>query len=350
MRRYTLFAVSAATMLACLMSAAVAPAADSIKTLKASMSGEITEITPIEVTINRAGDKTDKVPVNEIDSIRFDGEPAQMIQVRNAITAGRFQDALKFLDKIDAAAVENENVKCDMEFYKALANARLALGGTGSIADAGKAMNKFVKDYANSYHYLLANETIGDLLVGSAAYDKAEPFYKKVEDTAPWPDYKMRAGVAKGRTLVKQGKAAEALPVFDSVLKLADGQQGDLVARQKLMAQVGKAECLAATGAFDEGVTLIETLIGEANPEETELHALAYNALGNCHRKAGRPKDARRAFLHVHLLFSAYPEAHAEALANLVELWKELGDGERSLEAQGILQGRYANSKWAKGA
>jgi tetratricopeptide (TPR) repeat protein len=349
MRRTNLLAMIAGLLTLAMLTGAVR-AADTIKTLKASLSGEITEITPIEVTINRAGDKTDKVPVNEIDSIRFDNEPAQMLQVRNAITAGRNQDALKFLEKIDADGIENDNIKCDIEFYKALAAARLALGGTGSIADAGKAMNKFVKDYPNSYHYLQANETIGDLLVGSAAYDKAEPFYKKVEDTAPWPDYKMRAGVAKGRTLIKQGKAAEALPVFDSVLKLAEGQQGDLVARQKLMAQVGKAECLAATGAFDEGVALIESLIGEANPEETELHALAYNALGNCHRKAGRPKDARRAFLHVHLLFSAYPEAHAEALANLVELWKELGDGERSLEAQGILQSRYANSKWAKGA
>jgi tetratricopeptide (TPR) repeat protein len=158
----------------------------------------------------------------------------------------------------------------------------------------------------------------------------------------------MRAGAARGRALLKQGKAQEALAVFDAVIGLAAGQDNPLVARQRLMATVGKATCLAEAGQHEEGVKLLNALIAEADAEEAELHALAYNALGNCQRKAGRPKDARMAFLHVHILYPAFPDAHAEALANLVDLWKELGDGTRSMEAQDTLQKRYPNSAWAK--
>jgi tetratricopeptide (TPR) repeat protein len=325
-----------------------AMAADNVKLLKGSVLGTITEITPTEVTIERSGGRTEKLAVNEIESIRFDGEPAQMLQVRNAAAAGRNEDAIKFLDKINVDEA-SDNLKADIAYYRALATGRLALGGTGSIQDAGKLMIAFIRDYPKSYHFLPANELVGDLLVGAAQFDAAEKYYKTVEETSPWPDFKMRAGVAKGRTLLKQAKAAEALKVFDQVLETAKSAEGDLVARQRLAAQVGKAECLAATGQFDEGVTLIQGLIGEADPEQTELHALAYNALGNCHRKAGRPKEARQAFLHVHILYSGFPETHAEALANLADLWKELGDPQRANEAQETLQTRYGNSKWAKG-
>ena len=54
------------------------------------------------------------------------------------------------------------------------------------------------------------------------------------------------------------------------------------------------------------------------------------------------------AFLHVDVLYFSVPEAHAEALANLVELWTELPNTERAVRARKILQEQYANSPWAK--
>ncbi len=136
--------------------------------------------------------------------------------------------------------------------------------------------------------------------------------------------------------------------MFDNLLKQAEGQTGELVTRQKMMASVGKAEGQIMTGQTEEGVKLLDTLITEADPEHAEMHALAYNALGNAHNKAGRKKEARMAFLHTHLLYSNFADLHAEALANLMDLFKDLGDAERSGEMQEILTQRYANSKWAK--
>src|SRR5206468_351217 len=101
----------------------------------------------------------------------------------------------------------------------------------------------------------------------------------------------------------KQGKTQEALAVFDSVISMAGNDPSPLVARQKMLATVGKGQCMAQTGQFEEGAKLLEALIAEADPEEAELHALAYTALGNCYRKADKKKEARMAFLHVHILY-----------------------------------------------
>ena len=47
------------------------------------------------------------------------------------------------------------------------------------------------------------------------------------------------------------------------------------------------------------------------------------------------------AYLHTHLMFSLQPDAHAEALKRLVELWPQVGKPERAAEARSELQQRY---------
>ena len=85
-------------------------------------------------------------------------------------------------------------------------------------------------------------------------------------------------------------------------------------------------------------------------PNKPELYARAYNnTLGNCLLKADRKKEALLAFLHVDQLYANHPLAHAEALKNLVALWSELGNPQRSAEAQQMLKARYGNTRWGKG-
>jgi hypothetical protein len=54
------------------------------------------------------------------------------------------------------------------------------------------------------------------------------------------------------------------------------------------------------------------------------------------------------AYLHVDVLYSSVPDAHAEALSNLIPLWQAVGQEERAREARKTLEQRYAGSKWAK--
>ena len=63
---------------------------------------------------------------------------------------------------------------------------------------------------------------------------------------------------------------------------------------------------------------------------------------------AGRTTEALLSFLRVDQLYAAEPEAHAESLANLAELWTERHMIERASRARQTLRERYQQSPWAK--
>lgn len=318
---------------------------DRIRLAKSSETGDIKETSPLEVTIAKSGGGSRTVPVNEIRSIQFADEPSELSQARLNANNGAYAAALAALGKIDAADVKRDLIKQDIEFYKAYCAAKLALGGSGEIADAGRQLLTYTRAYPKSFHNLAANEAMGDLLMAAEKYDAAARQYAELAK-APWADYKMRAAVAAGRSLQAQGKQAEAIAQFDSALAMAteslDAQS------QKLAATLGKAISLAESDKIDEAVSSIEKVIQDADPEQKELHARAYNALGSCYEKGDRKKDALIAFLHVDIVYSSVPDAHAEALSHLAPLWQAVGQEERAREARQTLKEKYGSSKWAK--
>ena len=324
----------------------VGRALDAIKTATTPvpLRGEIKVMTPVEVEL-RLGAGTKKVSVNEIVYISYDSEPAGLKTGRIALLAGRYEDALASLEKVSAEEQNRPEIKQDVEFYSALCRAELALGGSGDVIAAGRLMAAFVKTYKGSYHWLKANEVVGDLLVANGQHEQAEKYYAEL-GKAPWPDYQMRAGVAVGRARLAQKKTAEALDSFESVLKT--DATGELAQLERLAATVGKARCQIANKQYDEAIKTVNDVIAKIDPEQVELNARAYNALGTALKDAGRVKEALLAFLHVDVLYFTVPEEHAEALANLAELWEKARKPERADRARRTLEERYKNSPWAK--
>lgn len=311
-----------------------------------AVNGKVVAMSPTEVTVEKSGG-SEKVPVNTIVSIEFDGEPSAIKLARSAVRNGGYTTALQQLDKITPAELARAELKQDYEFYRALANARLAIGGAADIKAAGQAMYQFVSQYPNNYHFLEANEVLGDLLLADKQYDKYQQYYTALEQS-PFPEYKMRAGVASGNALVNQAKYAEALAAFEKVLAV-QGASGAATQSQKFAATLGKARCLAETGQPQPAIELINGVIANLGPEEADLMARAYVTLGNCYRKLpDGVKPALLAFLHVDVLFSGNPQAHAEALAHLAELWDKDGKPERGAQARQVLRSRYASSAWAQ--
>jgi tetratricopeptide (TPR) repeat protein len=331
-------------------SLAPAPAAgqtlsDRVRLKRGSETGEVTQMTPLGVTVHKGAPGSQTIAVNEIRSVVFDGEPGELAQARVNAANGAYRNALERLAKTDEGAVRRDFVKQDIEFYKAWCAAQLALTGEGEIAEAGRQLNSFVRAYPQNFHYLAAVEMMGDLLMAGERYEHAQKQYADLAK-APWPDYKMRAAVLIGRTLQAQGKHAEAIRQFDAALAITES--GPESESQRLAATLGKAVSLAETGGVEEAVKTIERVIQDADPQEKELHARSYNALGRCYEKAGQIKDALLAYLHVDVLYSSVPEAHAEALAHLAPLWKAIGQEERAREARQSLEDRYGSSRWAK--
>jgi tetratricopeptide (TPR) repeat protein len=325
--------------------ASIAGATDRIRTPGGSVAGEITGMTPLEITLDKGSAGTSKIPVNQIRSVLFDGEPSELTQARLNAKNGGYSTAIERLGAIDSSRVARDAIRQDVEFYLALCAAKDALGGKGDVTAAGRALNDFVRRHPQNFHYLEAVETMGDLLMASDKYAAAQKQYGELAK-APWPDYQMRAAVLIGRTLEALGKHPEAIEQFDAVL--ANSDTSNAAREQKLSATLAKAVSLSETGHLDDAVRVIEQMIQDTDPEQKELQARAYNALGNCYERAGRTKDALLAFLHVDVLYSTVPDAHAEALSHLAKLWGSVGQEARAREARQLLNERYENSRWAK--
>lgn len=324
---------------------AAADAADTVRTANASYSGEITAMGPVELTIKtRRGDVT--TSVSEIVSVTFESEPPMLNAARQAAVAGRYEDALGMLERIDPAKVSRDSVRQDIAFYQAMSAARLALRGQGSVPEAGGRMAAFVAGAKDNYHWFEANELVGDLLMANGQFAAAVDYYAVVAE-APWPEVQRRAKIAVGRAELAAGELDAALGSFQKILDAACDDNQPECRRQQLLATLGKARCFVAQGKPDEALPLVEQVIAQAGAEDSLVQARAHNALGTALRKLDKPQEALLAFLRVDVLYFAQAEEHAEALANLAELWNEVHQPGRAIQAQQTLKNRYRNTRWA---
>ncbi len=187
----------------------VSRAIDTVKTTKNALPGQVVGATPVTVEIEQGANKPPKeIPVNQIQTIYYEREPSDLKTAKTHVLAGRYAEALAAIERIKTDSSRPE-IQQDIEFYKALCAAKMALAGGGKISEAGRLMKTFADANGKSYHYFEASEVVGDLLVAVHQYALAADYYGRL-DKAPWPDYKMRAGVAAGRALLAQGKIAEA--------------------------------------------------------------------------------------------------------------------------------------------
>ena len=161
--------------------AALAANADRVRLARGSESGEVVKMTPLEVTLDKAGGSgSQAIAVNQIKSIQFDGEPPELAQARVNAGNGAYAKALQLLAKIDMKLVQRDFIRQDIEYYRAYCASRLALAGEGQVADAGRQLNQFVRSHPDNFHYLDACELMGDLLMVSGRFDSAEKQYSEL--------------------------------------------------------------------------------------------------------------------------------------------------------------------------
>ena len=307
------------------------------------VTGAITSVSPTTIELDANGTAR-RFSVNEIDSVSFADDVEPLRTARSRMAAGQLEEAMSLLNSIPPQSISRAVVREDLEFFRAACAGRLALTGGGDKARAAAELLDFVKKHENSFHYFEAVELIGDLAFAMGRFDHASQYYQKLAE-APWPEYQLRAKVLDARTLLTNSKPADALRRYDEVL--ATNIDTATALRQKTMAQIGKATCLAELGKPDEGQKLVETVIRDNDPQDVDLFARAYNALGLCHVKANRNKDALLAFLHVDLLFNRDADSHAQALYYLSQLWGSVGRSDRAVDASSLLKSRYAGTVWA---
>ena len=324
---------------------ATAQAQDQVAPLRgAPASGRVAAVSKSAVTIEVRGESR-KFPVNEIRRVIFADDPQELRRARDHCLTGQYDSAIAALKQIDPANVARVEIKQDLQFFTAYASGRQALSQGGDKAAAVNALRAFVSNNRNSFHFYAAAELLGDLAASMESYDNAVRYYHAIS-AAPWPDYKMKAGILEARALLAQQKPDAALVRFNDVIDQAVDTPEAI--RQKLLAEVGMAVCQGELGKHDQAISTLHEIINQNDPREHELFGRAYNALGRCQRKASRPKEALLAYLHVDVLFYEQPDVHAEALYNLSQLWAAVNKSDRATSARSLLTDRYSGSVWAK--
>ncbi|MBN2218222.1 MAG: tetratricopeptide repeat protein [Pirellulales bacterium] len=335
-------------LLAIFGTAQTAAATDRVrKKDKETVFGQIAEMSNRQVVVVDRGSRI-AIPVGQIRAVYYDAEPEALSHARADLVQGRNEDAQKALAGIDMSRIKRKAIADEIEFLKAAAAARLALAGKGEIREAGGLMAAFVANHRDSYRWFEANGLVADLLVANRQYAQAARYYDALGE-APWFEYRLRAALGKGRALLAGGKIDEAMPAFQNAIDAkpdSPKEKNNQTEEYRKLAQIGKARCTAAKGQPDEAARAIREILDETNPEDVTLSAAAYNGLGTALRAAGKPEDALLAFLHVDILYFASRDDHAEALANLAELWNELHQTDRAIKAQEMLKNRYPNSRW----
>jgi hypothetical protein len=333
-----------AILLAMNSSSSAQTSVDRIRRHNGVDSGKITAVTPLGVTIAK-GTVESTIPSENIESVTLADEPQELTSARNAVLAGRPQEAAADLAKLPSDGSRRAEISAEIDFYAAMAKAQLALAGQGAPDQVVSEIRKFMASHGKSFHIPQAIELLGDLQLAAGQYGSARAEYAKLAK-AKAPYYELKSALLVGRAWQAEGDHAKALAEFDKVH--AYSGKDPLIEPLKLGATLDRAVSQAAAGQVNEAAAAIGDIIAKADAEDDELQARAYNALGDCYLKSGDSRAALFAFLHVDLLYPQEPEAHAKALSELVGLWKAAGRDSRSQEAAAQLTEKYPNSRWAK--
>jgi TolA-binding protein len=294
----------------------------------------------------KAGDSDIKQqrPAREVSSITYSKQPANLTQGKALLGNGDYDGALSALT---AAQKEGPAWSKQHAFFYA-AECQLAKGDGDA---AVKTYENLLTQFPNTR--FRAEARLGqvrglvmkkDLAGARTALTAAEG---EIKEKQLGPIFEMKAQLEGARLAAAANGWKGALEKFG---KVATGAASfpDVVAEAK----VGMAQGLAETGDHGRAASeLRPVLVADTLPDH--LAAKAYLILGDCHKKASKPRDAALAYLRVVVLYGGMPgeapRAYWEA-AKLIKGLPELGGDKRAADLMDELKQRYPRSEWASKA
>ena len=310
-------------------------------TVKEAISGRVRGTIQSESSteiVVKLGATTTKVPTDQIVSIRYDGQPADMALAETSENQGAISKAIDLYKKAVGEASGKPLIEQAAEYKAAALTAELAMTDPTKVNDAIGLLNTFVKNHAESRHIASATESLARLQLSKNDYAGVE---SSLATLSKLPGGADRAAVFRARILSKKGDHAGAIAELDRLIKA--GPEGSVRQRE---AKLARAESLVALKKYADAETEVRSVIKALPPEEVAAMSAAYNTLGDCLRAAGRPKDALIAYLHTDVLYSKDKEQHPRALAQMVPLWRELKRDDRADETLARLKQEYPQSPW----
>lgn len=306
------------------------------------ISGEIVKMTATGIVVNTKGSPTE-IPASEIRSVVYAGQASALARTAERINSGSYAQGIEEIAKIDAKG--KPYVVHELAFLKAYAEGNLALKGSFDAREAGKSLNNFLTKYKKSYHFFPATALKGRLLYALKFPNLAEKEFKLLTQSG-WPEYVAKGNYYQAQTAIAQQNFDGAIASCDQII--ASENNDDITQQYQLLAKCVKAKAQCLSGNPGSAESDLKQIIKVENPDNQELFAAAYNALGVYHFKAKQLKEAREKFLVTHLLMYPESESHAEALYYLAQIWPQLENTDEANKTRELLKSRYRNSYWAK--
>jgi tetratricopeptide (TPR) repeat protein len=328
----------------------LAQSPDRVKLLdRKEVFGEIVAASPNEVEVRDSRGESVRVPIDRIREVLLSGEPESLRTARGLLLRQDAPAALEELAKVTKEELDGASnlVLADMDFVRAAVLGRIAAAGGADLPAAEQALQGFLKAHPDSFHRYDIQEALAAVLARAAKYDEAAVALQALEKGPT--SLRLRAAVGKARLFYDQRNYTEAQREFEAAEKVSvDGV--DLAGRrQQAEAVLGRARCLSRLDKAAEAVALVTNLIAAVGADQREILAAAYATLGDAYRAAGgKDEDAIIAFLRVDLVHNSVPDAHAEALFNLVQLWENAKVPERSRMVRQSLESTYPDSRWTR--
>jgi tetratricopeptide (TPR) repeat protein len=293
------------------------------------------------------------VPTEDVLEVLLDGEPEELRSGRGMVAAGNGAAALEQLaptDGPDADALWDQAsaaVRAERMFVKAAATAQLAMRSGQGLDAALAGLRDFLRKHTGSHHAASVQELVGDMLVRMGKPAEAVAAYAAIATQAP--ARRIRAARLTGRFQLDQQRWSDARGTLEKAIAV-EAPPGDFsAALEKREARLLLARCLARDGQAAEAIALARQVLAEADPSDGAGLAEIFVVLGAAQRAAGdRNKDALISYLSVDLVHNGVPEAHAEALAGLAELWDKENHPERARDARQALEQNYPDSPWLR--
>jgi TolA-binding protein len=301
------------------------------------VKGQVQSESPSEVVVV-LGATTTNVPVDQIASIRYDGQSATYTLAEAREANGQLAEAADLFKKAAAEAAGKPFPLQAALFREAEVLTDLALIEPDRSKEAKDRLTRFVQAYPNGRHIAAARGCLARLQLNAGDFKGAEA---TIAELAKIPKAGERAAVLKTKILARQGKHAEAIAELDRLI--ASYPKGSERQRDAMLA---KAESLAGAKQFKEAETLVRQVIQANPPEDAAAQAPAYNTLGDCLRAADRTKEALIAYLHTDLLYSKDKEEHPRALHQIAALFRKLNQDGRADEFAKKLKDEYPRSPW----
>lgn len=309
--------------------------------------GNIREETQQEVVVQTStGQK--RIPVYQINDVRYDQQPAELIAIQSKFTQGRYEEVIEDLRNIGKSLGNAQP-----SLTQALGFKMFAAMAEQAILDPAKseAALKWYADYGEALsrtrHYYPIQEYLGRIYLSTKDYAKADQAFQNLEQV-DWPGYKQKATVYRGIAALKQDQFDQANSLFDEVVNATGDAQS--IKNQQLIAKVYKAKALVGIKKPEEAETLVRKTLEEIPVENVTAKAIGRNTLGDALRAQNKnPKEVMLdGYMWVFTVYNKDADELAYALFNLVDLFNQLKQPERAQQMAQTLRTEFPTSEWTK--